>query len=233
MARHHPHYDRDYDDYRRGTGRGSARGALTAGLFALAAGAAAFAVANRATRRVAPSRPEDAPWTSWRRSRLLGQEGKAVVSRTVTINRSRNELYAFWRDFAHLPDFMENVVAVEILDNKRSRWTIAAPGGQDLTFETRITEERQGELIAWESVEDAPVRHHGRIAFRDAPAGRGTEVEATIVYDPPGGRAGELIAKLFQREPNIQARRELKRFKQLMETGEIATAQAGPAAPRA
>ena len=89
-----------------------------------------------------------------------------------------------------------------------------------------------GEVIAWQSTEDAPVPNSGRVTFRDAPGGRGTQVELRIAYDPPGGAVGQMAAKLFQREPNIQARRELKRFKQLMEAGEIATAEPGPAAPR-
>ena len=49
-----------------------------------------------------------------------------------------------------------------------------------------------------------------------------------IAYDPPGGVIGELVAKLFQREPRIQTRRDLRRFKQLMETGEIATNARNP-----
>jgi uncharacterized membrane protein len=87
-----------------------------------------------------------------------------------------------------------------------------------------VTEDRPGELIAWVSEEGADVPNSGRIEFRDAPGGRGTWVTATIIYDPPAGIIGKVIAKMFQREPHIQARRDLRRLKQLMETGEIATA---------
>jgi uncharacterized membrane protein len=90
-------------------------------------------------------------------------------------------------------------------------------------WDARITEDVEGELIAWESVGDADVRNTGRIEFRDAAPGRGTVVFATIVYDPPGGKLGQMIAKLMQREPKMQARRDLRRFKQLMETGEVST----------
>jgi uncharacterized membrane protein len=155
-----------------------------------------------------------------------------LVGRTVTINRPRQELYAYWRDISKLADFMENVREVTIIDDRRSRWTVKGPGETDVEFETAMTEDRRGELIAWESVENSPIRTSGRIEFRDAPAGRGTHVTATIAYDPPAGRAGQLAAKLFQREPQVQVRRELRRFKQLMETGEIATTEPGPAAPR-
>ncbi|HEY0053691.1 MAG TPA: SRPBCC family protein, partial [Caulobacteraceae bacterium] len=109
---------------------------------------------------------------------------------------------------------------------------IEAPAGRTVEWDSVLTEDVEGEVIAWESAEGAEIRNSGRIEFRDNSAGRGTEVTATIAYDPPGGDLGKLIAKLFQKEPKIQARRDLRRFKQLMETGEISTAAAPDAAPR-
>ncbi|WP_395334010.1 SRPBCC family protein [Novosphingobium sp. BL-8H] len=147
-----------------------------------------------------------------------------LVGRTVTINRDRHELYAFWRDFARLSTFMDNVERVEVIDDTRSHWVVRAPAGKTVEWDAVITEDRDGELIAWSSAEGADVPNGGRIEFRDAPGGRGTQVTATIIYDPPAGVIGKVIAKVFQREPAIQARRDLRRFKQLMETGEIATA---------
>jgi uncharacterized membrane protein len=148
--------------------------------------------------------------------------GDTLIGRSVTINRPRAELYAYWRDFARLPTFMENVERVEMLSPTRSHWVVKAPGGKTVEWDALVTEEREGELIAWASTEDADVPNSGRIEFRDAGA-RGTIVTATIVYDPPAGLVGKIIAKMFQREPAIQARRDLRRFKQLMETGEVAT----------
>lgn len=157
----------------------------------------------------------------------------ALVGRTITINRPREEVYAFWRDFRNLARFMENVESVEVSDNRRSHWVVKAPAGKTVEWDSELTEEEEGRLLAWESVEGADIKNTGRIEFRDAPPGRGTEVTATIVYDPPGGDLGKLIAKLFQKEPKIQARRDLRRFKQLLETGEISTSAAPDAAPRA
>ena len=164
---------------------------------------------------------------------LQTQKRDVLVGRTVTINRSREELYAFWRDFRNLPLFMENIQSVTVLDSRRSHWVVRAPADRTVEWDAKITEDEPGELIAWESTGDASVRNSGRIEFRDSTNGRGTLVTATLVYDPPGGGLGQLVAKLFQREPKIQARRDLRRFKQLMETGEIATAQPPDAAPRA
>ncbi|MGF7147324.1 putative membrane protein [Sphingomonas zeicaulis] len=155
---------------------------------------------------------------------LVELNGNTLVGRTVTINRPRAELFAYWRDFSQLPSFMDNVVSVEPIDATRSHWVVKAPAGRTVEWDAVITEEIEGEMIAWTSAEGADVPNSGRIDFRDAPGGRGTFVTATIVYDPPAGIVGKVIAKLFQREPAIQARRDLRRFKQLMETGEIATA---------
>ncbi len=153
-----------------------------------------------------------------------GREGgrSAASGRAVTINRPVGEVFARFRDFALLPTFMENVEKVDVLDAKRSHWVVKAPGGRTVEWDAIVTDERPDALIAWRSADGADVANSGRVEFRDAGA-RGTVVTATIAYDPPGGAIGKVIAKMFQREPAIQARRDLRRFKQLMETGEIAT----------
>ncbi len=153
---------------------------------------------------------------------LIEPKGDAIAARAVTINRPARELYAYWRDFSNLATFMDNVVSVSPIDDKRSHWVVKAPGGKTVEWDAVITEETPDRLIAWTSEPGADVPNSGRIEFRDAGA-RGTIVTATIAYDPPAGVVGKLIAKMFQREPAIQARRDLRRFKQLMETGEIAT----------
>ena len=153
--------------------------------------------------------------------------GNSFAGWAVTINRPSAELYAWWRDFSNLASVMENVERVEVLDDQRSHWIVKAPGGTHVEWDAIVTEEREGELIAWASAEGADIANSGRVTFRDA-GKRGTVVTATILYDPPAGVIGKLVAKLFQREPNIQVRRDLARFKQLMETGEVATNAMNP-----
>ena len=148
-----------------------------------------------------------------------------LIGRTVTINRPRHELYEFWRDFRNLPFFMENIESVAILDERRSHWVVKGPVNSNVEWDSLIVDDVPGELISWRSAEGAYVSNSGRIEFRDASNGRGTVVTVTITYDPPAGKIGKLFAKLFQREPNMQARQDLRRFKQLMETGEISSAQ--------
>lgn len=159
-------------------------------------------------------------------------EHEAASVRAVLINRPREELYAFWRDFRNLPEFMENVKAVELLESGRSSWMVAAPLGAEVELVSEITEDRPGEYIAWRSMEESDIDHEGWIEFRDNAFGRGTEVRVFISYEPPAGVIGKIAAKVMQREPRVQARRELRRFKQLMETGEITTSRAPDAAPR-
>jgi uncharacterized membrane protein len=197
----------------------------TAGLATAAAGVglalgAAAVGAFIQTRKAKEAQGDDAPGFTARR----GFGHYDVVGRTVTIRRPRVELYAFWRDFPNLAQFMENLESVQPTGtNGRSVWTIKAPAGQTVDVETEVVREVENELIAWRSVEGSDIDTEGRVTFEDAPGERGTRVGLIIAYDPPAGTAGKAIAKLFQREPAIQARRDLKRFKMLMETGEIAT----------
>jgi uncharacterized membrane protein len=183
---------------------------------------------------------EDAPLSAAKRldpiamdQEIGARHGDVLVGRTVTINRPSEELYAFWRDFHNLPRFMHNVHAVKVEDEKRSHWVIEAPAGKTVEWDAEITHDEPGRLIEWRSLQGASVRNSGRVEFEDSPDGRGSIVRVTLTYDPPAGAVGQFIAKLFQKEPKVQARQDLRRFKQLMETGEISTAQPPDAAPRA
>jgi uncharacterized membrane protein len=159
--------------------------------------------------------------------RKTGKYQEGMVGRTVTVNKARDELYRAWRDFTRFPSFMENVESVQDLGEGRSKWTIKAPLGASVELVTRITEDRPGEAIGWESEPESEISTEGRVEFDDLASGRGTGVRLTLRYDPPGGLPGRAMAKILQREPNVQARRDLRRFKMLMETGEVAT-NAGP-----
>lgn len=168
----------------------------------------------------------DAPATAARDGDVRAQEAprdeSKVTSAYVTIAKPAQELYDFWRDFSNLPQVMENIEAIEVQGDKRSTWRVKAPGGRTVEWESVVTDDQPGKLIAWQSVEGSEIRNSGRVEFRDA-GDRGTVVRAVIAYDPPGGTIAQLVAKLFQREPALQARRDLRRFKQYMETGEIST----------
>lgn len=162
---------------------------------------------------------DDAP----KRARRDDKDGElAIVGKSITINRPREELFAFWRDFTNLPSFMHAIESIEVMGD-RSTWTVKAPAGQHVTLETELVGVVDNESIGWRSTDASQIRTAGLVTFKDAPADRGTIVTAEIAYEPPGGDVGRLVAKIFRAEPNIQARHELKRFKMLMEAGEIAT----------
>ena len=145
----------------------------------------------------------------------------AVTWAIVTINKPAQELYDFWRDLSNLPQVMENIESITVTGD-RSAWVVKAPAGRTVEWEAVITEDQPGKLLAWQSVEGSEISNSGKVEFKPAGA-RGTIVQAVIAYDPPGGAIGQFFAKLFQREPAVQAQRDLRRFKQLMETGEIST----------
>ncbi|MBD58538.1 MAG: cyclase [Citromicrobium sp.] len=158
----------------------------------------------------------------------------ALVGRTVTIRKPAAELYRYWRDFSNLPAFMENVEKISRQGGMKGRatWTIKAPGGTAVELKTEIVGETENQRIAWASVEGSDIETRGEVTFTPAPGNRGTRVSLTIAYDAPGGAVGRAIAKAFLREPEVQARHDLKRFKMLMETGEIATSAHTKAAAR-
>lgn len=177
-----------------------------------------------------PTHPgDDAPAAASKRdaagetaANVTRAKGSNVTAQAVTIRKPVSEVYGFFRNFANLPTFMENVVRIDLHDDKRSHWVVKAPGETVVEWDATVTDEEPDRFVAWTSEPGADVPNSGRVEFRDAGA-RGTVVSATILYDPPGGIIGKVVAKIFQREPAIQARRDLNRLKQLMETGEIAT----------
>ena len=144
------------------------------------------------------------------------------VEHAVTINKPIGEVYAFWRDVQNFPRFMRHIEAVEATGDRRSRWRATGPAGTRFEWQAEITDDRPDERIAWRSLEGSDVEHDGEVTFSHAPGARGTEVRVRLEYAPPGGAAGRAIARLFGEEPEQQIREDLRRFKQLIETGEIA-----------
>lgn len=162
------------------------------------------------------------------RSRTARSDMPVRVARSITINRPVAEVYDFWHDFTNLPRFMYHLESVEITGSGRSHWTARAPAGTTVEWDAEVTEDRHNELIAWRSLPGADVDNSGAVRFGPAPGGRGTEVHVELRYDPPAGRVGAFVAKLFGEEPDQQVRDDLRRFKQVIETGEIVRSAASP-----
>lgn len=154
------------------------------------------------------------------------------IQHAITINRPAQELYDFWRDFTNLPQIMDHLESVEVLEGNRSHWKVKGPAGSTVEWDAEILEDRPGELISWRSLEGADVDNSGTVRFIPMQGDRGTVVKIDLSYDPPAGRVGAAVAKLFRRGPEQEIRSDLRPFKQLMETGEITTTRGQPSGRR-
>lgn len=149
------------------------------------------------------------------------------ISRTITVNRPRSEVYAFWRQLDNLPRFMQHLASVTPIDTKRSHWVAAVPKGLGtIEWDAEILEEVENERLLWRSVADATVDNAGEVYFKDAPGGRGTEIHAIIRYQAPAGYAGQALASLFNPAFGQMVKEDLRRFKSLLETGELPVSEA-------
>ena len=150
------------------------------------------------------------------------------VEKSVTINRPAIELYTFWRNFENLPRFMNHLESVKVTGENRSHWVAKAPAGTTVEWDAEVYNEKPNELIAWRTLEGADVDSAGSVRFEQATGGRGTTVRVVLKYDPPGGALGSAVARLFGENPEQQIDEDLRRFKQLMETGEVSTTEGQP-----
>jgi uncharacterized membrane protein len=148
------------------------------------------------------------------------------VSKTITINRPIEEVYERWRHFENFPKFMEHLEEVRITGEGRSHWKAKAPAGRTVEWDAETTEDQPNSVIAWHSVEGSDILNFGKVRFEQAPGGRGTIVRVDLQYEPPAGIAGMAVAKLFGEEPGQQLDCDLRRFKQIMETGDVVKSDA-------
>jgi uncharacterized membrane protein len=157
-----------------------------------------------------------------------GVDERDRVRGAVTVRRPRAEAYVFWQDFENLPSFMAHLESVVLVGDGRTRWVAIAPGGGRMRWDAEIIDFVPDELIAWRSVKGGDVDSEGVVRFVPAPGGRGTEVRLEMSYSAPGGRAGRMIARLFGADAEQQVDEDLRRFKQVMETGEVVRSEGSP-----
>ena len=151
----------------------------------------------------------------------------------ITINRPVEEVYRFWRDLTNLPSFMNHLKSVEMTGDGRSHWTANAPAGRTVDWDAELVEDKPNQRIAWRSLDGSQVSNSGWVSFTPAPGDRGgTEVRVELSYDPPGGAIGKVVAKLFGEEPQQQVTDDLRRLKQVLETGEVVRSEGSPEGTR-
>jgi uncharacterized membrane protein len=150
------------------------------------------------------------------------------VDRSIAVYRPVEDVYRFFRDFKNLSRFLAHVNAVREIDDKHSHWFVKGPAGMELEWDAEIINDQPNELISWRSIGSADVESTGSVRFERAPGDRGTIVRVSLNYMPPAGALGAAIAKLFGEEPEMQIKDDLRRMKQILEAGEIASVEGQP-----
>jgi len=158
-------------------------------------------------------------------SRSTTSDGTVRLHKSVTINRPQQECFRFWHDFQNLPRFMAHLESVQMTGDRQSHWIAKGPAGSRLEWDAETTEDRPDESISWRSTENSSVYNSGTVRFEAGPAGRGTILRVDMEYKPPAGVVGAMFAKLFGEEPEQQIAEDLRRYKQILETGEIPTTE--------
>jgi uncharacterized membrane protein len=159
----------------------------------------------------------------------VGEVDGLAVEHRLAVNASPDTLYAFWRRLTNLPRFMKHLVSVEETGPRRSHWTAKGPADMRVEWDAEITADQPGQEIAWRSLEGADVDNVGSVRFERLSNGRGTVVHVSLRYRPPAGSAGAAVAKLFGKAPEQALKEDLRRFKQIVETGEVPTTEGQPA----
>lgn len=156
---------------------------------------------------------------------LSGERG-VRVHESIRLELPVNEVYRFWRRIENLPRFMSHLESVAENPDGRSHWVAVGPGDYRIEWDAEIFNEVENQMIAWRSLPGSDVISAGSVNFDAVRSGQSTQVSVNLQYAPPAGRAGDLVARLFGRAPTQIVREDLRRFKQLLEAGEVAHVRA-------
>lgn len=151
-----------------------------------------------------------------------------TLSAAVTVHRPPEDVYRFWRDLENLPSFMHHLQSVTVGSDNRSHWVASAPVGRPVQWDAQITEDQPNERVAWQSLPGSAIDNGGSVEFTPASNGAGTEVRVRIGYQMPGGVIGKAAASLFGESPDQQVNDDLRRFKQILETGQVTRSDGSP-----
>jgi uncharacterized membrane protein len=141
------------------------------------------------------------------------------VEKTIEIDRQPQEIFRFWRNLENLPEFMDNIESVTMMDDHRSHWVAKAPGGRRLEWDAEIVNEHPGEMISWQTLPGASIQSAGTVRFSPTADGRGTKVRVVFEYHPPGGALGDGVGRMIGRDAASQVGHDLARLKQILEQG--------------
>ncbi|HVF64079.1 MAG TPA: SRPBCC family protein, partial [Casimicrobiaceae bacterium] len=160
---------------------------------------------------------------------LSQSDAPILFDKSLAIGRPPQACYERWRDVESLPKFMWHIESITAIDPRRSHWVAKAPGGTHVEWDSEIIDDQPGRLIAWRSVEGSDVEHQGTVRFDAEPNGNGSIVSVNMRYRPPAGRLGAIVATLTGDDAEQSVTEDLRRFKRLLECGEIPTTVGQPA----
>jgi uncharacterized membrane protein len=161
-------------------------------------------------------------WPSSTRAALSGGRG-IHVREAIRLEKPIDEVYRFWRRLENLPRFMTYLERVTDLGGGRSRWVAKGPAGVRVEWDAEIINEVENQVIGWQSLPGSDVVTAGSVNFDAVRRGRSTQVTVHLQYAPPAGKLGGLAATIFGREPSQTIREDLRRLKQILEAGEVAS----------
>lgn len=167
--------------------------------------------------------------TAWELTQSQSGAYDIRAERAITINKSPDECYRFWRNFENLPRFMLHLQSVRPTGENRSHWIANGPAGKKLEWDAEVTADDPGECIAWHTLEGGDVEHSGSVRFEKAPGDRGTVVRVRLYYTPPAMGTALAIARMLGHDPEAEIAKDLRRYKQLLETGDTITTEGQPA----
>ncbi|PYY23806.1 MAG: cyclase [Acidobacteria bacterium] len=155
-----------------------------------------------------------------------------LVESSFALNCTPEKAYQFWRNFENLPRFMRNLESVTVIDNRHSEWSVMGRFGKSVRWTAEIVDERKNEWIVWHSLPGSDLDLRGSTHFRSAPGNRGTLITASIQYGSPAGASVRAIARILGKDPEFMMREDLRRFKALIEAGEVPTIDGQTHGPR-
>lgn len=158
--------------------------------------------------------------------------GPLRTEQSIMVNRPPEQVYAFWRQLANLPQFMKHLEAVAPIDERRSHWVARGPAGSQVAWDAEITDDQPNRLIAWRSLPSSEIENSGSVRFEPGPGGRGTLLRVLLSYNPPAGEVGAAVAALFGEAPQQQIAADLRRLRSILEAGEIPTIVGQPSGQR-
>jgi uncharacterized membrane protein len=153
-------------------------------------------------------------------------DGSLPLIAVITVNKPVEEVYEFWKNPENFSRFMDQIDSVRITSGRRAHWKVKAPAGLSVEWDAEVVTDTPNEMISWESVDSAELENSGTVRFRPAAGNRGTEIELQMNFKPKGGELGQRVAKYFSTIPRMQMMNDLRRFKQIIELGEIVKSDA-------